>query len=244
MPTSRRFDLQLPDDFDVSAYDDASDFAVKVANPNDPSAPWKINVWFGFTSAWIGYGMRLRAAVEYSQEFASLLSHGTSPPREQQYAQERAFFGCITSTVSAVECFYLAAYCIGNTLDQAVFPLESAGRLKKYPRDVSGAYVKFDPKSPFSQQLALVAACPAYEVLSDLRNTLAHRGTLPRKIYLSTVYDVPAAIPSNPMALATEFIHDSPIEAEMTGRHIRWANQELSALTRGLSTYLRGRVLT
>ena len=81
MHTSRVFGLDLPDALDVHVYDDVLESAVILANPNDYSAPWKTNVWFGFTASWLGWGMRIRAATDYDVEFASQLAHGTSPAR-------------------------------------------------------------------------------------------------------------------------------------------------------------------
>lgn len=211
MPTSRVLDLDLPAGLDVREYDAVFDFAVLLANPNDHTAPWKTSVWFGFTASWIGCGMRIRAATEYNEEFALQLGHGTSPSRAHQYNQERSFFGCITSTISALDCFCLATYCLGSAIDQGAFLLDKADRLTKYPKDVANAFTRFDPLNPFSRALTSLVASTEYRALLDLRNALAHRGVLPRQANLSTVSDIPATTPSNPKALAVDFVYDDPL---------------------------------
>ena len=238
MVLSRTFDVELPDYFDLVAYDSVADLAVSWANPNDPAAPWKVNAWFGFTRGWIGFAMRLRSAVEYHQEFASLIAMGSSPPRSVQYLQERAFFGCMTSSLSAIECFFLAVYCLANPVSRVHFPLMQADHLKRYPRAVAAAFLRFEPHDPLSIRLSAIANSPELESLSDLRNSLAHRGALPRKAFLSNVGDIPAAIPSNPQALALDFTHDSSLSTETTAQHARWAGQELSALTTEFLSFL------
>ena len=238
MALSRTFDVELPDYFDLAAYDSVADLAVPWANPNDPAAPWKVNAWFGFTAAWIGFAMRLRSADEYNQEFGSLIAIGSSPPRSVQYLQERAFFGCMTSCLSAIECFFLAAYCLANPVSRTHFPLAKAGHLNKYPHTVAAAFSRFDLHDPLSARLSAIANSPELESLSDLRNSLAHRGAFPRKAFLSNVGDIPTAIPSNPKALALNFTHDSSLSSETTAQHVRWAGQELSTLTSDFLSFL------
>lgn len=239
MAISRTLDVELPDHFDLLAYDQVMDLAVLWANPNEPAAQWKVNSWFGFTAGWIGFAMRLRSAVEYNQEFGTLIALGSSPSRPVQYSQERAFFGCVSSALSAIECFFLASYCLGNPVSKVHFPLAQAGHLKKYPRDVATAYVIFAPDDPFSVQLSAIANSPKFESLSNLRNSLAHRGALPRKAFLSNFADIPAAIPSNPKALALDFTHDASMSDETTAEHVRWTVQELSLLTAEFLNFLR-----
>ena len=240
MAVSRTLDVDLPDHFDLLAYDQVMDLAVLWANPNESAAPWKVNAWFGFTAGWIGFAMRLRSAIEYNQEFGSLIALGSSPPRPVQYLQERAFFGCVTSALSAIECFFLASYCLANPVSKLHFPLAQAAHLNKYPRDVAAAYLRFAPRDPFSVQLSAVANSAELESLSNLRNSLAHRGALPRKAFLSTVADIPAAIPSNPKSLAMDFTHDASLSSETTAEHVRRTVQELSLLTAEFLKFLRG----
>jgi hypothetical protein len=242
MHTSRVLELELPEDLDVNAYDAVLEFAVILANPNDHSVPWKTSVWFGFTASWLGWGMRIRASAEYDKEFASQLAHGTSPAREHQYSQERAFFGCISSALSALECFYLATYCLGAAIDQTAFPLSKAGHLNKYPHDVAEAFARFESSNPFASTLASVVDSPEYRGLSDLRNALAHRGVLPRQVHLSTVSAIAATIPSNPKALAVDFVPDAPLESESTAKHVRWATSALSRLTADFAAFLQAKV--
>lgn len=242
MSFSRAFNFALPTGLRSSDYDAVVDYAVTLANPNDASAPWKSDVWFSFTAAWLSFASRLRSASEYSEEFAALLELGTAPPREEQYRQERALFGCITSTLSSVECFFLATYSLASSLDTHKFPLKKGDDLRQYPNAVATAFLSFDPQDAFSLRLRATAKSAELEALSHLRNRLAHRGILPRRVYLSTVSDVPAAIPSNPMAIPREFKHDAHLVRNTTADHVAWAVAELAKLNEEYVAFLSRRV--
>jgi hypothetical protein len=235
MTVSQFLNLELPDCLNVLTYDEVAELAARLANPNDE----EVNAWFGFTAGWIGFAMRLRSAFEYDQEFGSLIAHSSNPARSEQYLQERAFFGCVTSALSAIESFFLASYCLANPLSREHFRLEVAGDLKKYPKDVAKAYSIYKPDDPFSNKLLEVSGSNEFNALSDLRNSLAHRGILPRAVFLSNCADIPAAIPSNPKALAQDFTHDASLNAETTAQHVRWTGQALSMLTEELLNFLR-----
>ena len=242
MSISRTFNLTLPAGLNSSDYDAVVEFAIKLSDPNDASQPWKSDVWFSFTAAWLSYASRLRSAAEYSDEFVSLLEHGTSPPREEQYQQERALFGCITSTLSAVECFYLAAYSLAGAVYPSNFPLEKGNDLRRYPNAAATAFERVDPQDTFSLELRETANSSGFESLSHLRNRLAHRGMLARKVYLSTVSDVPAAVPSNPMAIPHDFIHNAHLGRSTTADHVALATENLAQLNELFVAFLSKRV--
>lgn len=239
MPISRKFDVELPENFDWQSYDDVAEIATNIANPNDASAPKKVNAWFGFTAGWVGFAMRFRAAVEYDNEFRSQITRNPSPTRPEQYLQERALFGCISSTLSAIDCFYMAIYCLANSISEQYFPLSLDKDLNKYPRAVAAAYHRFMPQDPFASIVTSSVKSNQLELLSNLRNSLTHRGILPRKTFLSNHTDVPAAIPSNPKSLATAFEHNEHLRQETTLQYVDWAGNELSMLTTEFLKFLR-----
>ena len=222
--------LVMPVGFDLSLYNDINVRAALIADPNDAAAPWKRNAWFGYSAAWNGLAYRLRSALEYDEEFGRLIALGTAPPREEHYAQERALFGCVAAALSAIECFYMAAYCVGNGLVPNSFPLLSAGDLEKGPARVAKAYLKWAPGDPFTLALLHSAESTEFKSLADLRNSLAHRGVLPRQHFLSTSLSVPSAVPSNPKALAEDFSYDATLNQATTSSHTAWLRQVSSRL--------------
>ncbi|BCB27915.1 hypothetical protein SKTS_28010 [Sulfurimicrobium lacus] len=231
--------LQLPTGFDVASYDRVNEAAAVVANPNDAAAPWKQTSWFGYSAAWNGLALRLRSATEYDAEFGRLIAISTAPDQEVRYVQERALFGCIASSFSAVECFYMATYCLGAALSQSHFPLKDGEDLNKSPSQVVKSFQAWQRSDPFSQVLATEASSNEFKILKDLRNSLAHRGILPRQVFLSTDSDIPSAIPSNPKALARNFAYDATLSASTTSAHVQWVNETTSRLVSALQDFLK-----
>lgn len=238
MSHSRVASFNLPLGFDVASYDSVNERAAAIANPNDPTAPSKKNSWFSYASAWNGVAIRLRSAVEYDHEFAGLIARGTAPGHDDRYAQERALFGCLTSALSAVECFFMAAYSIASVIAPIDFPLEKAGHLNKEPRDVASSYRNWLPHDPFSKLLFEVADSNELRELAGLRNALAHRGVLPRQHFLSTVADIPSSIPSNPKALPIDFDYIASLSDETTAVHVSWVCKTTSQLVAAFNDFL------
>ena len=242
MPKSRTAGVALPSGFDVASYDRVNEQAAVLANPNDASAPWKQDSWFGYAAAWNGFAIRLRAAIEYDVEFARLISVSTAPEQEVRYEQERALFGCVVSAHSSLECFYMASYCLGTVLSRSHFPLQREQDLNKYPSHVANSYIKWLPADSFSRLLHDTAHCIEFDALSNFRNSLAHRGVLPRKVFLSSVNDTPSAVPSNPKALAQNFDYTAALSGATTSVHVRWLNLTTSHLTSALGNFLASRL--
>jgi hypothetical protein len=239
MSTSSVAGFTLPDCFDVASYDLVNERVASIANPNDAGAPWKKNAWFGYASAWNGLAVRLRSAVEYNQEFGRMISLGAAPPPEDRYTQERALFGCIAAALSAIECFYMASYCVATVLAPLHFQLQNAKDLNQNPIDIADAYLSWLPTDPFSLHLAKVAKSKELYALAEIRNTLAHRGVLPRAHYLSTdVGAMPSSVPDNPKALAADFAYTASWNEATTAIHTRWMCQTSSQLVAAFKCFL------
>jgi hypothetical protein len=239
MLTSSTTGLQLPLGFDVASYDGVNEIAAVIANPNDKAAPWKQNSWFGYSAAWNGFALRLRSATEYDAEFGNLISISTAPNQEIRYAQERALFGCITSSYSTIECFYVAAYCLGTVLFPTIFSLNKREDLIKYPAQVVKLFHSWQPSDPFSQALATMASSSELKILGDLRNSLAHRGVLPRQVFFSNVRDIPSAVPSNPKELALNFNYSAALSSSTTSEQVLWLTDTTSNLVGALHDFLK-----
>lgn len=238
MPHSRVAGFNLPCGFDVASYDSVNDHAAVIANPNDPTAPSKKNSWFCYASAWKGLAIRLRSADEYNHQFADWIARGTAPEQEVRYAQERALFGCLTSALSAVECFFMAAYGIASVIAPNHFTLKEPNNLNKKPQDVANSYSEWLPDDPFSKLLCEVAKSTELRELADLRNALAHRGVLPQQHFLSTVADTPSTIPSNPKSLPVDFDNSTSLSYETTAIRVSWVCKTTSQLVAAFNVFL------
>ena len=238
MPKSLANGFELPNGFDIVSYDKVNEQAAILTGINNTGASWEQNSWFGYASAWNGVAIRLRSAIEYDAEFGHHISISTAPEYEVLYAQERALFDCITATLSCIECFYVATYCLGSVISPKNFPLQIPKDLNKYPHQVADSYHKWSSGDSFSQLLSTIANSKECKALSELRNTLSHRGVLVREVYLSTVSDTPANVPSNPKSLANDFNFDAPLSSQTTSVHVNWVSQTTSHLTTSLSQFL------
>jgi hypothetical protein len=239
VPTSSAAGILLPNCFDVVSYDLVNKRVASIASPNEAQAPGKKNAWFGYASAWNGLAIRSRSAVEYDEEFARLITLGTSPPHEDFYAQERALFGCIASALSAIECFYMATYCVATVLAPKYFQLQNASDLNKSPREIAIAYDCWLPTDPFSLHLTRIVRSKELLGLAGFRNVLSHRGVLPRAHFFSTSAGaMPSAVPGNPKALAVDFDYKLPLNEATTAIHTQWMRQTLSQLVSAFESFL------
>lgn len=237
MTYSRSVGLELPSEFDVTTYDSVNERAAKYADPNVPAMK---NAWHVYASAWNGVAFRLRAAMDYHQDFAQSIVKSTAPAGEERNIQERALFGCAAAALSAIECFYMATYGLGAILAPHFFPLKKASDLIKNPGDVAQCFLDGFPNVPFSKQLDSIAKSSQLRSLGDFRNSLAHRGVLPRQHYLTlgAVTNVPSAVPENPKALAKDFNYIAYLNVQTTEIHSRWLLEILNVLVRGFDDFL------
>lgn len=242
MIASNALGFQLPSDFNVSAFDGVHQLSKVIADPNDSADPAKRNVWLGYSTAWTGVAVRLRATFDYNEHFVQSISRSTAPPHEERYFQERALYGCLSSALSALECTYMATYCLCSALAPAVFPLSSAKHLNQSPVVVARILRRWASSDPFSEKLESVAVSSEFQELSDFRNTLAHRGVLPRHHRLSNAVVLPSTLPSNPKALAEELMYDHEMGPDTTQRHTLWTSRTCSDIVGDLYTFLQARV--
>lgn len=235
---SRIAGFEMPVGFDVASYDQAYDRVSLITKPTDPNDPLKVlkkNSHSSYISAWKGLAIRMRSTVEYDQEFRQLIVLNTAPPLEERYSQERALFGCVASALSAIDCFYMAVYCVAAVLCPSCFALLEAKHLKKYPMNVAKAYGNWLSTDSFSLLLLQVASSDEFEELKGLRDALAHRGVLPRKISLS---EKPSTMPSNPKDLAEHFDYATSLNDETTSIHTLWLRQTTSKLVSAFNDFL------
>lgn len=234
--------LVFPAGFDVLAYDAVCRTAPLLASPNDGAAPWKRNSWFGYASAWNGLAIRLRAAHDYDQQFANLISRPSASAHEDLYLQERALFGCLAASLSAVECSFMSAYCLASAAYPTQFELKTAKDLDRTTARVNAAFERWNPLDPLTCALSQVGASGELKRLADLRNALAHRGLLPRQHNLSTSQALPSTVPSNPKDLANDFAYTLPLSPATTAVHTSWVTGSVSLLVQGINSFLAARV--
>jgi hypothetical protein len=235
--------IDLPAAFDAAAYDAVSPIMARLTSRNDGLARSK-SAYQTFASAWNGVGYRITATVQYDVDFrAALAAGGSGPAGAERFNQERALFGCATSSVSAIDCFYMASYAVAASIPSALFPLDIAKRLKKYPPDVAALFDAAFPCDAFTSMAAEAANSKEFDALKDVRDVLSHRGTLLRSHFVSVGGATPsyAAHPSNPKELAEDFDYSQTLSDDTTRIHAHWTLSTLNKLVVELRAFIERR---
>jgi hypothetical protein len=129
---------------------------------------------------------RINAADDYAHDFQRL---STTPVTEGRYYQEtKALFGFFTSALSALECFFYAAYFVGNAAVDPTKITPSTVRAK-FSRFRSRDFFKEHfSNDAFTQSLITligldekgankIAPDKEHQEIRDIRDTLSHRAT-------------------------------------------------------------------
>jgi len=180
---------------------------------------------------------RAKAAREYAERLAASLATADMPGDPERYEQDHALFALAVTALSAIECCYFTAFCIGHVVEPATIPLSEPDHLRLYPATI----VKRLRRSSFAAD-ALVTAMegvlsdPVYDQLKLFRDVLAHRGTPPRRAFLSTNGpNIPSAIPANPKDLAEGWDYSLAI-TDFPGLN-DWVAQRLVVLIDALDVF-------
>jgi hypothetical protein len=178
--------------------------------------------------------------LEYDADFkAALAAGGPGPAGTERFKQERALFGFFTSAVSSIDCFFMAAYVIGCAIPSPSFVLDKPAQLKRPPRNIALLYIRDFAADAFAEQLTDVASSKLFELLKDTRDVLSHRGALLRTHFIQLGGGERfAAVPSNPKALAEEFVYSYRVDPRMTRVWTEWTTTTVNKLMQGLHEFL------
>lgn len=215
--------IKMPVGFNVSAHSIVRERLSRYLKSHEAQ-------WRSFTSAWNSVALRARATAEYDWEFTRLITISKSPPPEDRLRQEQALFGFFVNALSALECFYYAAYCFASILKPVEFPVSTPKDLKFYPNDVANKFAIIFAGEPISIEMQMCLNSPTYDELMKIRNVLAHRGTLPRQFFIGGEKDGSAMIPSNPTAPSILWSYDFAIDSKTTQERAQWVSKTLSRL--------------
>ena len=238
---SRAAGFSLPESFAVASYDAVMDLMARY-DPNAQEHVATKAAWHTYASGWNGISFRLRASSEYDSAFRKSIAGPSLTAQEERFRQERDLFGFFASALSAIECFYMAAYGVGAVMKSPSFPLASTGHLRRDHMSVAGALQADFSGTQLAARALEVSRSPELGELADMRNFLAHRGILPRTHFrgLGTGYvDPPTALPSNPTSLASEFLYTGDLSENTTRRPFEWTVETITGLVEGLYGFLR-----
>jgi hypothetical protein len=134
-----------------------------------------------------GVRYRLRACVDYSDEFVECLRlTGDAPPIEGRYQQEKVLFGFFVSGLAALDCFAFFLYFGAAHLRPTEFPTQTAANIKGISlKSTVKAFSKEFPSDVMSTELNALLNDPNFTEWVLCRNVLAHRAVPGRVVYAS-----------------------------------------------------------
>src|SRR3989344_958539 len=108
--------LNISEGFPIASYE----LIFEIIN----SAPKDSKLYEHFAGAWNAIAYRFQAVVEHGNAFAALIAtHGSTPPPEERYAQEKTLFDFYSTGFSTFEATFYGLYTIGAFISPAEFPL-------------------------------------------------------------------------------------------------------------------------
>jgi hypothetical protein len=111
-------DLAVPDDFPAGPFEGAYLHALDDIIHTEQ-----------FTGAWIGMAYRFRSCAENAEAFAALFKeHGSNPPFEQRYAQDREMFEFHANGYGALDSLFYGMYFVAELVKPEDFDV---GNLRK-----------------------------------------------------------------------------------------------------------------
>lgn len=228
--------LEIPGALPVAEYDFVNQRASRFAETGKAK-------WHAFASAWNAVAYRWRATHEHASDFETSIAKSSSPEVNERFRQDHDLFVFVTSAVSTVECFFFASYCLASLVNSASFPISNERDLKFYPRDVADLFQKSFPTDSITSSMSSCLAASALQVLQDLRNVLAHRGTPPRAHFASNgPEDTPSAIPDNLKQLASAWQYNFTLEPGCLDLYRSFLDAALGQLVLDLASFATLRI--
>lgn len=196
--------IEMPISFPVSQYESI----------------YKIVTTEHFSGAWNALAYRFRASVDHKDAFiSSVREHGSTPPPEMRYSQEKILFDFFSSSFSAIEALFYGLYAIGTFISPSHFSLSSERDQQGVsPSKTQKTYAKAFPNDVILTSFSNLFSDSSFQQIREIRNILTHRTAPGRRMYVSI---------GNEDAPATEWkLNNVPIDESITEN----ATQDLSRL--------------
>jgi hypothetical protein len=166
--------LAVPDDFPAGAFEGTYVHALNDVVHTEQ-----------FTGAWLGMAYRFRACAENGEAFAALFrTHGSNPPLEHRYAQDREMFEFHANGYGALDCLFYGMYFVAELVRPADFDVTVPRKITA--QETTRLFDKHLRGEPLAVALHETYASQDCADWSELRNILAHRIASGRIIQLST----------------------------------------------------------
>jgi hypothetical protein len=174
----------MPVDFDSAAWDQLGGHLGKRAN--DPA-------FGGWANAHNAIAYRFRGAAVAEEQFTKTFAFAGD-----RCAQEEALFAFFFNAVASVECSLYGLFHIGAMADPSAFPIASDQALRRIDRAaVKKCFQATFSAAALTAEVVALVDDPVFTQLRDYRDTLAHRGAIPRHHRVSLREPSHARIPSD-----------------------------------------------
>jgi hypothetical protein len=228
--------FNVPAALPIAEFDFVNERVAKRSSGND-------DIWYGFATAWKAVACRMRAALDHESAFAVSVAASTAPPPEQRYRQDHDLFGFMVSAVSAIECFYFAAYRIEALLKPTAFPPSKPSSLKFDAGEVTRRFGVTFPGESLTGTMRAILEGAEYKQVTALRNFLAHRGTPTRFHSFGTSgQDIPSAIPGNLADLASNWRYDLQLSPRCLDPYRVWLEDSIHELIKAAADFVSSRL--
>lgn len=140
-----------------------------------------------FAGAWNALSYRYKSVIEHGDEFIfSLKAHGSSPPPEERYLQEKLLFDFFSASFSCFESTFYAFYSVGAFLVPEKFNLTTARDQQRVsPNSTRDAFSKAFPNEQILGDMETLFQDSEYQKIRETRNVLTHRTAPGRTMYVS-----------------------------------------------------------
>jgi len=128
---------------------------------------------------------RVRAADDYAHDFQRLSSQPIT--EERYYRETKALFGFFTSALSALECFFCAAYFVGNAAAGPTKITPGTSQDRFHRSDLVSFFTDHFYNDPFTQSLVVFIGFsgkgtktlpdPKHREIRDIRDAISHKAT-------------------------------------------------------------------
>ena len=189
-----------------------------------------------YAGAWNALAYRFKAAYEHGDHFVEALNkHGSAPPPEERYRQEKALYDFYSSAFSAFEAVFYGLYSIGVWIDPSSFSLASSKDQQRVnPRYVRDAYAGTFPGDHLIHVLDNILNDQSFQSLRDIRNILTHRAA-PGRLHFAGI-GVEDETPS------VWKLNGLPLDGSLITNYKQSLSQLLHDLLDAFETFVKARV--
>jgi hypothetical protein len=218
--------LIMPVDFPVKSYEEIQSYVVD-RKDSDPE------LFLQYAGAFNAIAYRFYTCTEHDRIFTeSVKRHGSMPPPQARYIQEKELFGFFVTGLSTIESFCYGLFAIGAmTRERENFSFKTDKDKRRIDPEITGKTFKQTfPREAITASLNKLLSDNSYNELKDIRNTLAHRTSPGRTMYSGSRND------------KTLGVKDIQIDETTTAVRRKWLAITINLLLNEASDFTRGNI--